>query len=178
MGAANGSASGTGGQGGVFGMSNPGGVGGIGGMGVTGTPTGPLFGGLFNQMQNQQRTTGPQLDAGIGDGLPTAPAQGDFYTAMNRPNYMEYGQNGQFYQPIYRPQYQNYAQPMGGVFGGYGMPMGMGMGMGMRGMPPAIAPQDAPVYNTTPTVTQSGGIGSGGAMNYTYAKGGIADLLE
>ena len=128
---------------------------------------------------NQPYRQSQPLDGGIGGGLPTAPAQGDFYTAMNRPNYMEYGQNGQFYQPIYRPQYQNYAQPMGGVFGGYGMPMGMGMGMrGMGGMPPAIAPQDAPVYNTTPTVTQSGGIGSGGAMNYTYAKGGIADLLD
>lgn len=35
----------------------------------------------------------------------------------------------------------------------------------------------APVYNT-PVVSQSGGIGSGGAMNYQYRRGGIAALVR
>lgn len=32
----------------------------------------------------------------------------DVYTYMNRPNYQQYGANGQFNQPIYQSNYQNY----------------------------------------------------------------------
>lgn len=35
-----------------------------------------------------------------------------------------------------------------------------------------------PVFNNNPMVTQSGGEGSGGAMNFQYRRGGIASLLK
>lgn len=35
-----------------------------------------------------------------------------------------------------------------------------------------------PVFNNNPIVTQSGGAGSGGAMNFQYRRGGIASLLK
>ena len=36
----------------------------------------------------------------------------DMYTYMNRPNYQQFGTNGQFNQPIYRSNYQNNANPL------------------------------------------------------------------
>lgn len=39
------------------------------------------------------------------------------------------------------------------------------------------AQSQGPVFNNNPIVTQSGGEGSGGAMNFQYRRGGIASLL-
>lgn len=52
--------------------------------------------------------------------------------------------------------------------------------------PPAWKPTTAgvgnqpqvPVFNNNPAVTQSGGAGSGGAMNFQYRRGGIASLIR
>ena len=77
---------------------------------------------------------------------PTA-GGGDPYTAMNRPDYKQFGPNGQYYQSIYRPSYNQYpgpsrfSSPGYGPFGGYGMSMmgnpfsygGYGGGMGGMG---------------------------------------------
>lgn len=67
---------------------------------------------------------------------------GNAYSYMNRPNYQQYGPNGQFYQPIYQPNYGGYAQPMSFYqpsynpfgYGGMGGMMGNMGGFNPRGM--------------------------------------------
>lgn len=167
------------------------------GAGLNGTLINRAYGDLFGRSPDAggAASWGAHLANGMAPSemlrhmseSPEFQAQQDYsrgYTSVFRPGYKEYGPNGQFYQPIYQPQYQNYMQPMGGAFGGYGMPMGGGM-RGMGGMMQGLGMPsrgDSPIPPAPPTVpsniSQSGGIGSGGALNFTYAEGGIADLLD
>ena len=133
-------------------------------------------------MGNYRDTAGTLDYYGISPG-DTAKAmgvqQGNLYTAMNRPDYKQYGPNGQFYQPIYQEQYSNYRNPyvgsggFGGIMGnlgGYGMMGGMGnQGYGQGG----IFGGGYPTPQAYPAQGGYGGFSGGFSIpSYTYAEGG------
>jgi hypothetical protein len=73
---------------------------------------------LRNQIQAAMGNYGNMVDYANKTGISQADIQNaiggntDMYTYMNRPNYQQFGTNGQFNQPIYRSDYQNYANPL------------------------------------------------------------------
>ena len=70
------------------------------------------YGNMANQLQ-QGGVSPAALSRVSGQNM------GNLYTYMNRPNYKQYGDNGQFYQPIYQGTYTDYRSPYVGS-GGYG----------------------------------------------------------
>ena len=72
---------------------------------------------LRNQIQGAMGNYGNMVDYANRTGISQQDIQNaiggntDMYTYMNRPNYQQFGSNGQFNQPIYQSNYQNYARP-------------------------------------------------------------------
>lgn len=129
--------------------------------------------GNYNAMSNQFQQAGVspyQISQAAG----IQPSQ--TYTYMNRPDYKQYGPNGQFYQPIYQSQYTDYRNPyvgsggFGGIMGNLGSYGTMG-GMGNQGY--GYMPQQS-------SYGQGGIFGgsnyapgfSGGSPGLQYAEGG------